>query len=238
MHLPTSRTLKVVVNAEHTVSALYLAPRVSNECYVFAHGAGAGKTHPFMTDIANGLAARQIASLRYQFPYMEEGSRRPDRPLLAHATVLAAVRAAARLGPRKILIAGGKSFGARMTSQAQAIDPLPKVRGLAFLGFPLHPAKKPAAERAAHLSGTKIPMLFIQGDRDALAEAPFLLPTVKCLGPSAALKRIKGADHSFHVLVRSGRTNTDAFNEVLDDLASWIKEVGNSKPRRRKHPGN
>jgi predicted alpha/beta-hydrolase family hydrolase len=181
--------------------------------------------HPFMLEIANGLAARKVASLRYQFPYMEAGSKRPDRPALAQATVLAAVRAAARLAPRKILIAGGKSFGGRMTSQAQAASPLPKVRGLAFVGFPLHPPKKPSAERAVHLAHVDIPMLFIQGDRDALAERKLLLPMVGRLGSRAALQMIKGADHSFHVLARSGRTDRQALDEMLDGLALWISGV-------------
>lgn len=178
-----------------------------------------------MLEIANGLAVRNVASLRYQFLYMEAGSKRPDRPALAQATVLAAVRAAARLAPRKILIAGGKSFGGRMTSQAQAASPLPKVRGLAFVGFPLHPPKKPSAERAVHLAHVDIPMLFIQGDRDALAERKLLLPMVGRLGSRAALQMIKGADHSFHVLARSGRTDRQALDEMLDGLALWISGV-------------
>jgi predicted alpha/beta-hydrolase family hydrolase len=219
------RSLKITVDPDHKVSALYLAPRAAIACYVFAHGAGAGMNHPFMADVADGLAARKIASLRYQFPYMEAGSKRPDGPALAHATVLAAVRAAARLAPRKALIAGGKSFGGRMTSQAQAASPLPKVRGLAFVGFPLHPAGKPADDRALHLSKIEIPMLFVQGDRDALAEKRLLLPVVRRLGSRAVLKPIRGADHSFHVLARSGRTDLEARTELLDGLALWIGEV-------------
>ncbi len=219
------RSLKITVDTDHKVSALYLAPRAAIACYVFAHGAGAGMNHPFMADVANGLAARKVASLRYQFPYMEAGSKRPDGPALAHATVLAAVRAASKLAPRKALIAGGKSFGGRMTSQAQAISPLPKVRGLAFVGFPLHPTNKLANDRALHLSKVEIPMLFVQGDRDALAERRLLLPIVRRLGPRAVLKSIQGADHSFHVPARSGRTDMEAHNELIDGLALWIKEV-------------
>ena len=181
--------------------------------------------HPFMLEITNGLAARNIATLRYQFPYMETGSKRPDRPALAQATVLAVVQAAAKLAPRKTLIAGGKSFGGRMTSQAQAASPLPKVRGLAFVGFPLHPARKPSAKRADHLAQVNIPMLFVQGDRDALAERKLLLAMVRRLGSRAVLQTIKGADHSFHVLTRSGRTDRQALDEVLDGLALWITEV-------------
>ncbi len=225
MPSPIRRSLKIAVDTDHKVSALYVAPRAAIACYVFAHGAGAGMRHPFMADVADGLAARRIATLRYQFPYMEAGSKRPDGPALAHATVLAAVRAAARLASGKTLIAGGKSFGGRMTSQAQALSPLPKVRGLAFVGFPLHPAGKPANDRAGHLSKIEIPMLFVQGDRDALAERRLLLPVVRRLGARAVLKSIKGADHSFHVLARSGRTDIEARDELLDGLALWIEEV-------------
>ena len=220
-----AKHLKIVVDAEHTVSALYMAPRGATACYVLAHGAGAGMTHAFMSAVAKGLAERKIATLRYQFPYMEAGSRRPDGPALAHATVLAAVRRAAKLAPRKTLVAGGKSYGGRMTSQAQALKPLPKVRGLAFLGFPLHPAKKPANERARHLAEVKIPMLFIQGDRDALAERGLLLPALKRLGRRAALHMIDGADHSFNVRVSSGRTNIQALHEILDTVASWASTL-------------
>jgi len=220
-----SQSLKIIVDADHTVSASYLAPSSAPACYVFAHGAGAGMDHPFMLEITNGLAARKVASLRFQFPYMEAGSKRPDRPALAQATVLAAVRAAAKLAPRKTLIAGGKSFGGRMTSQAQAASPLPKVRGLAFVGFPLHPPKKLSAKRADHLARVDIPMLFVQGDRDALAERKLLLPMVRRLGSRAVLRTIKGADHSFHVLARSGRTDRQALDEVLDELALWTAEV-------------
>ncbi len=221
----TTQSLKIIVDADHTVSASYLTPRGASACFVFAHGAGAGMNHPFMLEIANGLAARTIASLRYQFPYMETGSKRPDRPALAQATVLAAVQAAAKLAPRKTLIAGGKSFGGRMTSQAQAVSPLPKVRGLAFVGFPLHAAKKPSAKRADHLAHINIPMLFVQGDRDALAERKYLLPVVRRLGSRAVLQTIKGANHSFHVPARSGRTDRQALDEVVDGLAHWIAEV-------------
>jgi len=221
----TGRSVQIAVDADRTVSGIYLAPRAASACYVFAHGAGAGMNHPFMLAIANGLAARKIATLRYQFPYMEAGSKRPDRPDLAQATVLAAARTAARLAPRKTLIAGGKSFGGRMTSQAQAAAPLPKVRGLAFVGFPLHPVNKPSATRADHLARIDIPMLFIQGDRDALADRKLLLPVVQGLGSRAVLQTITGADHSFHVLARSGRTDEQALDDVLDGLAGWIMGI-------------
>jgi predicted alpha/beta-hydrolase family hydrolase len=223
--LETGKPVQITVDADHTVSALYVAPRAAAACYIFAHGAGAGMNHPFMLEIANGLASRKIATLRYQFPYMEAGSKRPDRPDLAQATVLAAVRTATELAPRKTLIAGGKSFGGRMTSQAQAAAPLPKVRGLAFVGFPLHPANKPSATRADHLARIDIPMLFIQGDRDALADRKLLLPVVRGLGRRAVLQTIKGADHAFHVLARSGRTDEQALDELLDGLAGWIMGV-------------
>lgn len=222
---PVRRRLKIAVDADHTVSALYLVPRGAIACYVFAHGAGAGMSHPFMETVSRGLADRKIATLRYQFPYMETGSRRPDRPALAEATVAAAVRRAATLAPRLPLIAGGKSFGGRMTSQAQAREPLPRVRGLAFLGFPLHLAKKPAKERAAHLAAVHLPMLFVQGDRDALADMKLLRTVTKQLGARATVHTIEGADHGFEVLVRSGRTDAEALEEVIDTLARWTARL-------------
>jgi uncharacterized protein len=204
------------------VSGLLQAPSGSRACYVFAHGAGAGMKHPFMAAIAEGLAARGIATLRYQFPYMERGAKRPDPPQLAHATVRAAVAAAARVLPGLPLVAGGKSFGGRMTSQAQAIEPLPGVRGLAFLGFPLHPAGKPSSERAAHLSAVRIPMLFLQGTRDPLAALELIEPLCRALGERATLQLFADGDHSFHVPARSGRTDTEVREAVLDALSAWI----------------
>lgn len=177
--------------------------------------------HAFMADIAAALDTRQIGTLRYQFPYMESGSKRPDPPALCHATVRAAVEEARKQAPGVTLIAGGKSFGGRMTSQAQAAKPLPDVRGLAFVGFPLHPAKKPSVERAAHLSEVKVPMLFLQGTRDDLADLSLLEPIVDRLGTHATLKRIEGADHSFHVLARSGRNDREVMEELADTIASW-----------------
>ena len=207
------------------VSGLLQAPPQPRACYVLAHGAGAGMTHPFMAAVAAGLAARGIATLRYQFPYMEQGSKRPDRPPVAHAIVRAAVAQAARRLPGVALVAGGKSFGGRMTSQAQALAPLPSVRGLAFLGFPLHPAGKPSAERGQHLFDVAIPMLFLQGTRDALASLAELEPLCATLGPRATLRLFESADHSFHVPARSGRTDAQVLDEVLDALAAWIGEV-------------
>src|SRR5437868_5693356 len=158
------------------------APTDPVACYVLAHGAGAGMKHPFMAAVAKGLAERGIATLRYQFPYMDAGSKRPDSPKVAHVAVREAVAEAARRLPGVALIAGGKSFGGRMTSQAQALEPLPGVVGLAFLGFPLHPPGKPSDERATHLADVKVPMLFLQGSRDDFAELDLLQPLVKRLG--------------------------------------------------------
>ena len=207
------------------VSALVLRPDAPRACFVFAHGAGAGMTHSFMETFASGLCERGIASLRYQFPYMEKGGKRPDPPAVAQATIRAAVAKAAEIFPDLALIAGGKSFGGRMTSQAQAVAPLAGVRGLAFVGFPLHPAGKPSTDRADHLAKVAIPMLFLQGTRDTLAEAALIEPVVQRLGPHATLHLVEGADHSFHVLARSGRNNREAMNEILDAFAGWTDTI-------------
>ena len=220
--IPAPQPLKITIDATHVVSALHQSPPRAIARLVLAHGAGAGMTHPFMAAVANGLAERNIATLRYQFPYMEQGSKRPDRPALAHATVRAAVATAARLTPNLPLIAGGKSFGARMTSQAQAAAPLAKIRGLVFLGFPLHPAGKPADTRAQHLSEIQIPMLFLQGTRDALAEPALLRKLIEKLGSTATLALTQDADHSFHVPVRSGKTDSQVLSTALDTLAAWL----------------
>ena len=225
MTAPVAQPLTITVSDSSKVSALLLCPADARAAYVFAHGAGAGMTHPSMAAIADGLAARGIATLRYQFPYMENGSKRPDPPAVAQAAVRAAVAETARRCGDLPLFAGGKSFGGRMTSQAQAKTPLAGVRGLAFLGFPLHPAGKPSNERAEHLSDVKVPMLFLQGTRDALAEVDLLQPVVKCLGAGATLHLVKEADHSFHVLKRSGRNDTEVLSEVLDAFAAWVAEI-------------
>jgi hypothetical protein len=196
---------------------------------VFAHGAGAGMTHPFMEAVAAGLCERDIATLRYQFPYLEKGSKRPDPPAVAHATVRASVAEAARACTGLPLIAGGKSFGGRMTSQAQARAPLAGVDGLAFLGFPLHPAGKPSNERADHLSDVHVPMLFLQGTNDKLADLSLLEPVVERLAPRASLHLAEGADHSFHVPARSGRTDHEVMRELLDALAAWIGNLGTNR---------
>lgn len=201
------------------------APRCA---FVLAHGAGAGMDHPFLDALAKGLAARGIATLRYEFPYMAAGGKRPDPPAVAHAAVRAAVEEAAARWPGLPLFAGGKSFGGRMTSQAQALSPLGGVRGLVFVGFPLHPAGKPARERGAHLSQVAIPMLFLQGTRDALADRSLLIPVVDSLGPRASLHEVDEADHAFHVPKRSGRTDADVLEALADTAASWMKAHADS----------
>jgi predicted alpha/beta-hydrolase family hydrolase len=206
------------------VSARLELPAGARACYVLAHGAGAGMEHPFMSAAARELGALGIATLRYQFPYMERRSRRPDPPALCHATVRAAVEQAARLAPALPLFAGGRSFGGRMTSQAQALDPLPGVRGLAFLGFPLHPAGKPGDSRARHLADVRIPMLFVQGTRDALAERGLLEALMVRLGARASLSLIEDADHSFHVPARTGK-DSQVRSELLRAVARWMESL-------------
>ena len=191
---------------------------------VLAHGAGAGMAHPFMVAVAAGLADREIATLRFNFPFAETGAKRPDAPALAHRTVRAALEQAAQRLPDVPLFAGGKSFGARMSSQAQAAAALPGVRGLVFLGFPLHPAKQPATTRAAHLDDVSVPMLFVQGTRDALADRDLVGGVVDRLGTEATLLVVDGADHGFHVPKRSGRTDEEAMVTILDVVAGWIGE--------------
>jgi len=223
--MTSAQELKFAVGGAGNVSAVLMRPEAARACYVLAHGAGAGMRHASMEAIAMGLAERGIATLRYQFPYMEKGSKRPDPPALAQGTVRAAVAEAAVACAGLPLLAGGKSFGGRMTSQAQAKAPLEGVRGLAFFGFPLHPAGKPSAERADHLAQVKMPMLFLQGTRDALAELRLLEPLVKGLGRKATLHLVEGADHSFHVLKSSGRNDRDVLVEILDAFAAWVDEV-------------
>jgi len=216
-----AQKLSIAVGAE-SVSGLLLRPPNSRALYLFAHGAGAGMTHKATESNAQGLSERGIATLRYQFLYMEKESKRPDPPRLAHAVVRAAAAEAARIAPDLSLFAGGRSFGGRMTSQAQAEEPLPGVRGLIFLGFPLHAAGKPGTERAEHLLRVTIPMLFVSGDRDALAELNLLKPVVAGLGGRATLHLVAHADHSFKVAAKSGRTSADAEAEALDAVAAWV----------------
>jgi len=219
------KPISITVNDAVRVSGLLQTPPRARACYVMAHGAGAGMDHPFMVDVARTLALRDVATLRYQFPYMERGARRPDPPQVAQATVRAAVAAALSLLPELPLIAGGKSFGGRMTSQTQAKASLQGVWGLAFLGFPLHPAGRPSQDRAEHLFDVQIPMLFLQGTRDALASLDQLEPLCKKLGTLATLKLFADADHSFHVPVRTGRKDTQVLGDVVDALATWLDGV-------------
>jgi uncharacterized protein len=225
MTTASPQPLTIEAGKSAAVSALLVRPERAQACFVFAHGAGAGMTHHFMEAAAAGLAARGIATLRYQFPYMEKGSKRPDPPAVAHAAVRAAVTEAVRVCPGLPLIAGGKSFGARMTSQAQAKTPLANVRGLAFFGFPLHPAGKPASDRADHLADVRVPMLFLQGTKDKLAELNLLKPVVDRLGTTATLHLVEGADHSFHVPARSGRNDREVMDDILDAFAAWSKRI-------------
>jgi predicted alpha/beta-hydrolase family hydrolase len=218
-------TTTIVVSDGVQVSGLVLAPSRPKACLVLAHGAGAGMTHPFMAKVAEGLADRPVATLRYQFPYMERGGKRPDPPKLAHTTVRAAVTEAGRRWPDVPLIAGGKSFGGRMTSQAQAAAPLPGVRGLAFFGFPLHPPKQPSRERGRHLFDVQLPMLFLQGTRDALASLDELEPLCQELGQHATLRLFDDADHSFHVPTKSGHTDAEVMSAMLDAFVTWTDET-------------
>jgi predicted alpha/beta-hydrolase family hydrolase len=216
---------RITLDDGTSVSGLWLAPPDARACLVLAHGAGAGMAHKSMVAIADGLARRDIATLRFQFPYMERGSKRPDRPPLAHAAVRAAVAAARALAPALPLFAGGRSFGGRMTSQAQAEAALPGVRGLVFFAFPLHPAGKPASERATHLSAVSVPMLFLQGTRDALADPALLEAVATRLGARASLVSVEGADHSFHVAAKTGRRDDAVLAEILDAAAAWMTRL-------------
>jgi predicted alpha/beta-hydrolase family hydrolase len=217
--------VNIAVGATHRVSALSLVPAAARACYVLAHGAGAGMTHPFMESIAASLCESNIATFRFQFPYMERGSGRPDPPALCHATVRAAVAEASRVSAGLPLIAGGRSFGGRMSSQAQASAPLPGVIALAFLGFPLHPAGKPSDERAQHLFATDVPMLFLQGDRDELATPALLKSLIDRLGNRATLKLIESADHSYKVPARSGRKAAQVNAQLTLALHDWIESL-------------
>ena len=217
-----ARQLKIETDGG-PVSGLWLKPPNAKACLVLAHGAGAGMTHRSMVALAEGLAGRGIATLRFQFPYMEHGSRRrPDQPAVAQAAVRAACAEAGSLAKDLPLYAGGRSFGGRMTSQAQAQSPLPDVRGLVFFAFPLHPAGKPGASRAEHLGHVEIPMLFLQGTRDALAELALLQQVIARLGRQAKLVLAEDADHSFHVPAKTGRKDADVLAGLLDTAAAWM----------------
>lgn len=214
--------LTLVLPDGETVSALWQAPPAPKAVLSLAHGAGAGMTHRHTASTADGLEARGVATLRFQFPYMEKGGKRPDRPPIAHAAVRAAAAEAARRAGGAALFAGGRSFGARMTSQAQALQPLEDVRGLVFFAFPLHPAGKPGVERADHLTDVAIPMLFLQGTADTLAQLELLGPVVSSLGDRAALVLADDADHSFHVPARTGRKDAEVLAGLLDAAADWM----------------
>lgn len=225
-----AQPLSIAIDHASRVSGLLLRPAEARACCVLAHGAGAGMTHPFLERIAGELARRQVATLRYQFPYMEKRSKRPDPPQIAHAAVRAAVIEAARLMPDLPLFAGGKSFGGRMTSQAQAAAPLPDVRGIVFLGFPLHPAGKPSDERAQHLHAVDEPMLFLQGTRDELASLELLCRVVEQLDGRARLELFDEADHSFHLPARSGRKDAEVLGAIADAIAAWMGDVLSGPP--------
>ena len=232
-----SRLVEILVDDATRVSAILRCPRRPKACFVLAHGAGAGMLHPFMAAVADGLAALRIATLRYQFPYMEKQGKRPDPPALCHATVRAAVAAAHALLPSIPLVAGGKSFGGRMTSQAQGLNPLAGVRGLIFLGFPLHPPKRPSDSRALHLSRVHIPMLFLQGTRDALADMSQLNPLAERLGPRASLFLVSDADHSFHAPARSGRSDGQIMDEMLHAITRWTDALSGATAAGSHPPG-
>lgn len=227
--MPASTELTIAVgDGMGTVSGVYVRPDgagAPRAVYVLAHGAGAGMRHPFLETVARELAERDLATLRYQFPYMERRAARPDPPAVATATVRAAVAEAARLAPEAPVVAGGKSFGGRMTSTAQADAPLAGVRGLVFLGFPLHPPGRPGDQRAEHLARVRVPMLFLQGDRDEFADLALLRPVVDRLGDRATLHLVQGGDHSFHVLKRSGRSAADVMAELAQAIVDWTLNV-------------
>ncbi len=225
MHPLPVKPISIDVGTSTRVSGLLALPPRCRMALVLAHGAGAGMQHASMTVLAEGLYRRAVATLRYQFPYMEQHGGRPDPPPLCHTTVRAAVRRAGELMPGLPLFAGGRSFGGRMTSQAQALEALPEVRGLAFFAFPLHLAKKPADTRAAHLDQVSIPMLFLQGTRDELADLRVLHPVIAHLAPLATLQVLEHADHSFHVLVRSGRTDAEVREAMLDAFMAWAEPL-------------
>jgi predicted alpha/beta-hydrolase family hydrolase len=203
------------------VSALLLRPAGARWLLVLGHGAGAGMNHPFMAELARRLAERQIATLRYRFPYREAGRRRPDRAPVLESTVRVALTTAARLAPELPLLAGGKSMGGRMTSRAVAAERPAGLRGLVFFGFPLHPAGRPGVDRADHLSAVRLPMLFLQGDRDALSNLDLLRPVCAALGGQATLRVVAGADHGFHVLKRSERDDAEVLDELADRTVAW-----------------
>jgi uncharacterized protein len=232
--MATAEELRFKVDGGGDVSALLLRTGKARWLLVLAHGAGAGMSHPFMAKLAEELAAVGVATLRYQFPYMEERRRVPDAPAVLTATVALAVRAAAKVAPGLPLLAGGKSMGGRMTSHAAAQHPLDGVRGLVFFGFPLHPPNRPGTKRADHLANVTVPMLFLQGTRDTLADLKLLRPICSKLGSRASLHIIETADHSFHVLKRSGTNDANLLRELAETTVSWADEV---EEKSKRHPG-
>ena len=216
------REIKIAVGDEE-VSGLLIAPPNARACYVVAHGSGKGMRHTFFKTLADGLAEHEVASFRFQFPYMEYGRDQRDSTQVAQATLRAAVAEARRLVPNLLLIAGGKSFGAQVTAEAQADSPLEGVRGLIFLGFPLHSPKRPSAERAGPLLHVDLPMLFLQGERDKFASPDYLRPLVDQLKPRATLKLFEGAAHSFHVPAKSGSADDEVMNDLLNTLVAWVE---------------
>jgi uncharacterized protein len=223
--MPDAEKLRFAVEGAGEVSAILLRPTKPRWLLVLAHGAGAGMTHPFLEALANELAAAGVATFRYQFPYMEQKRRVPDRPPVLTATVAAAVRGAAKAAPGLPLLAGGKSMGGRMTSTAAAQQPLQGVQGLVFFGFPLHPPDKPGTKRGDHLPDVKLPMLFLQGTRDTFADLKLLRPICSKLGSDATLHVIEGADHSFHVLKGSGTTDQEVLRELAEATVSWANQL-------------
>jgi uncharacterized protein len=223
--MAASKQLRLEVDTGREVSALLLRPANARWLLVLTHGAGAGMSHPFMGQLAGELADAGVATLRYQFPYMEERRHVPDAPAVLTAAVVAAVRAAAKVAPDLPLLAGGKSMGGRMTSQAAAQQPLDGVRGLVFFGFPLHPPNRPGTKRAEHLAKVTVPTLFLQGTRDTLADLKLLRPICAKLGARATLHVIEGADHSFHMLKSSGRSDAEVMKELAETVVSWAKGI-------------
>jgi len=228
--------LRFDVEGGGNVSALLSRPAKARRLLVLAHGAGAGMSHPFMEKLAGELACVGVATLRYQFPYMEKQRRVPDSPAILTATVVAAVRAAAEAVPGLALLAGGKSMGGRMTSLAAAQQPLDGVRGLVFFGFPLHPPNQPGTKRADHLAKVTVPMLFLQGTRDTLADLSLLRPVCANLGSRATLHVIATADHSFHVLKSSGRSDAAVLRELAETVVSWAERIEEIQSKLAQNP--
>jgi hypothetical protein len=226
--MPPEGEFRFAVENAGDVSAVFERPQSARWLLVLAHGAGAGMRHRFLETLTRELAAVDVATLRYQFPYMEQRRRVPDAPAVLTATVRAAVRAAIEAAPDLPLLAGGKSMGGRMTSSAAAQEPLAGVRGLVFFGFPLHPPGRPGTKRAEHLAQVRVPMLFIQGARDPLADLHLLRPICESLGALATLQIIETADHSFHVLKRSNKNDAQIMRELAEDVAAWAEKLANS----------